>query len=135
MITLNQTFSYSFSISQAEVDAFAKCSGDHNPIHWDATYASTTPFKKPIIHGIFSSSIFSKYFGTINPGEGTIYLKQTLEFLRPMFVDTQYEAQMFVKEIISDKHIAVVACKIVDITTGKITLKGEGTLMHKDKIL
>lgn len=135
MITLNQEFKYPFSISQAEVDAFAKCSGDNNPIHWNAEYAANTPFKKPIIHGIFSSSIFSKYFGTINPGEGTIYLKQTLEFVRPMFVDTSYEAIMFVKEIISAKNTAVIECKIIDTTTGKITLKGEGTLMHKEKIV
>ncbi|TAF72950.1 MAG: MaoC family dehydratase [Bacteroidetes bacterium] len=135
MITLNQEFKYAFSFTQAEVEAFAKCSGDNNPIHLDANYAANTPFKKPIIHGIFTSSIFSKYFGTINPGEGTIYLRQSLEFLRPMFVDTPYEAQMFVKEIISAKNTAVIDCKIIDVSTGKITLRGEGTLMHKEKIV
>lgn len=134
MITLNQEFKHSFLITQDEVNAFAACSGDNNPIHWDADFAAQTPFKKPIIHGIFSTSIFSKYFGTINPGQGTIYLKQTVEFLRPMFVETEYEAVMLVKEIISEKNIGIFDCKIIDKTTGKTTIKGEATLMHKEKL-
>lgn len=134
MLTLNQELKHLFIISQEEVNAFAKCSGDFNPIHLNADYAANTVFKKPIIHGIFSSSIFSKYFGTINPGEGTIYLKQSLEFLRPMFVNSQYEAVMTIKEIISIKNTAIVECKIIDVSTGKITLRGEASIMHKEKI-
>lgn len=134
MITLGQVFNHEFVFTQEQVNTFAKVSGDNNPIHLDAEYAATTPFKKPIIHGIFSASIFSKYFGTINPGEGTIYLKQSLEFLRPMYVDTNYEAIMTVKEIDSAKNRATIDCKVIDKTTGKATISGEATLMHKEKI-
>ncbi|TAG56491.1 MAG: MaoC family dehydratase [Cytophagales bacterium] len=134
MIEIDQVFTHTFTITQAEVIAFANCSGDFNPIHLDASFAADTPFKKPIIHGIFSSSIFSKYFGTINPGEGTIYLKQTLEFLRPMFADMPYEAIMKVKDIISTKNTAIIDCKIIDKNTGKLTLIGEAYILHKDKI-
>jgi acyl dehydratase len=134
MITLGQSFEHIFSFSQEQVKGFADVSGDFNPIHLDKEYAESTPFKKPIIHGIFSASIFSKYFGTINPGEGTIYLKQSLEFLRPMFVDTEYKAVMTVSEIDSVKNKAVFACKIIDNTTGKTTISGEAHVMHKEKI-
>lgn len=134
MIEIEDVYSHAFTITQAEVVAFANCSGDFNPIHLNEEFATNTPFKKPIIHGIFSSSIFSKYFGTINPGEGTIYLKQTLEFLRPMFVEVPYEAIMTVKDIISTKNTAIIDCKIIDKNTGKLTLLGEAYIFHKDKI-
>jgi acyl dehydratase len=134
MITLGQVFNHEFVFTQEQVNTFAKVSGDNNPIHLDAEYAATTPFKRPIIHGIFSASIFSKYFGTINPGEGTIYLKQSLEFLRPMYVDTNYEAIMTVKEIDSAKNRAIIDCKVIDKTIGKATISGEAVLMHKEKI-
>lgn len=134
MLEINQQFLHFFTISQAQVDAFAASSGDNNPIHLDASFAATTNFKKPIIHGIFSASIFSKYFGTIYPGQGTIYLKQSLEFLRPMFVDTDYQAVMTVKEINAAKNIATFECQIIDSITKKITIKGEASVMNKEKI-
>ena len=134
MLTLGQILTHEFIFTQAQVNSFAEVSGDNNPIHLDAEYAATTAFKKPIIHGIFSASIFSKYFGTIMPAEGTIYLKQSLEFLRPMYVDTHYEAIMTVKEIESAKNKATIDCKVIDKTTGKATISGEAVLMHKEKI-
>ena len=131
---IGDTFSHTFKFTQEQVNVFAQISGDTNSIHLDAEYAAQTQFKKPIIHGIFSASIFSKYFGTVWPGEGAIYLGQTIQFLRPMYVETEYEMLAEIKEIESARNKAVIACKIVDKTTGKTTMTGEATMMHKEKI-
>src|SRR5688572_3317080 len=85
-------FTHQFSYTQEEVNRFAEVTGDTNPVHTDAAYAATTMFKKPIMHGFLGGSIFSKVFGTMFPGEGTIYLKQSMSFVKPMYVDTIYEA-------------------------------------------
>ena len=69
-------YRYSFSISQADVLNFAHASGDFNPILLDDEFAKTTIFKKKIVHGFLGGSVFSKVFGTLFPGSGTIYLKQ-----------------------------------------------------------
>jgi len=134
MAAVGDTFNHTFKFTQAQVDSFAQISGDNNPIHLDAEYAAQTQFKKPIIHGIFSASIFSKYFGTVWPGEGSIYLGQTIQFLRPMYVETEYEMQAVIKEIESARNKATIACKIIDKATGKSTMTGEATMMHKEKI-
>lgn len=133
MISLGQTYTHQFSFTQAQVQAFAEVSGDNNPLHLDAEFAATTPFKKPIMHGFLGGSIFSMILGTKFPGEGSVYLKQSLEFLRPMFVDTQYEAQLTVKEIIEGKNTALIETIIKDATTGKITTKGEALIMNKNQ--
>src|SRR6478735_5495960 len=107
MIEINQTYTHEFSFSQDEVSRFAEVTGDKNPVHLDAAYAATTIFKRPVMHGMLGAALFSKVFGTLFPGEGTIYLKQSLNFMRPMYVDIKYDAIFTVKELIKDKNRAV----------------------------
>jgi len=134
MLKVNDTYSHSFKFSQDEVNRFAEVTGDKNPVHTDAAYAAKTMFKRPIMHGMLSASLFSKVFGTLFPGEGTIYLKQSLSFLKPMYVDTDYEAFFTVKEVIGDKNRAVVETLIKDKNTGLVCTSGEATVMNVDKI-
>ena len=134
MITVNQIYTHDFQFTQEEVNQFAKVTGDNNPVHTDAAFAANTIFKRPIMHGMLSASLFSKVFGTLFPGEGTIYLKQSLSFLKPMYVDTAYEAVFTVKEVIKDKNRAVVETMIKDKSTGMVCTSGEATLMNVDKI-
>ncbi len=130
MLTINQTYKHTFCYTQAQVAAFAEVTGDHNPVHTDAEYAATTTFKKPIMHGFLSGSVFSKVFGTLFPGEGTIYLRQVMEFLRPMYVEVTYEAVFTIKEINAEKHRAIVETVIYDTSTQKACLRGEAEVMN-----
>lgn len=125
---------YSFRFSQADVIDFARVTGDNNPLHLDADFAAQTPFKRPIIHGMLGASVFTKVLGTEFPGYGSVYMGQTLEFLRPMFVDTDYEATFTVKTINPDKHVAEILGEIRNVQTGKIMMRGMATLMHNEKI-
>ena len=134
MIETGQVYSHDFQFSQDEVNRFADVTGDKNPVHLDAAYAAGTMFKRPIMHGMLSASLFSKVFGTLFPGEGTIYLKQSLSFLKPMYVDTAYEAVFTVKEVMKDKNRAVVETLIKDKNTGNVCTSGEATVMNVDKI-
>ncbi|QDK81680.1 MaoC family dehydratase [Spirosoma sp. KCTC 42546] len=131
---LNAIHRYAFRFSQAEVADFARVTGDNNPLHLDPDFAAQTPFKRPIIHGMLGASVFTKVLGTEFPGYGSVYLGQTLEFLRPMFVDTDYEATFTVQSIDPAKHTAQILGEIRDVKTGKVTTKGIATLMHKEKI-
>ena len=134
MIELGQTYSHEFKFSQDDVNRFAEVTGDKNPVHTNPEFAANTIFKKPIMHGMLGAALFSKVFGVLFPGEGTIYLKQTLNFLRPMFVDVNYTAEFKVIEIIKDKNKAVVETVIKDKETGKICTSGEATVMNVDRI-
>ena len=134
MLEIGQTYAQDFTFSQDEVNRFAEVTGDKNPVHTDAEFAAKTLFKVPIMHGMLGAALFSKVFGVLFPGEGTIYLSQTLNFLRPMFVDTNYEAIFTVKDVMKDKHRAIIETAIKDKTTGKICTTGEATLMNTEKI-
>ena len=134
MIETGKTYTHDFKFTQADVAAFAEVTGDKNPVHLDAVYAAKTFFKKPIMHGMLGASLFSKVFGTLFPGEGTIYLKQSLSFLKPMYVDVDYVAEFIVKEVIKDKNRAIIETLLKDKTTGLVCTSGEATVMNVDKI-
>ena len=130
----HDTHRHRFRFSQADVIDFARVTGDNNPLHLDAAFAAQTPFKRPIIHGMLGASVFTNVLGTEFPGYGSVYLSQTLEFLRPMFVDTDYEAVFTVQTTDPVKHTAQILGEIRDVATGKVTTRGVATLMHKERI-
>ena len=131
---LNAVHRYAFRFSQADVEDFARVTGDNNPLHLDADFAAQTPFKRPIIHGMLGASVFTKVLGTEFPGYGSVYMGQTLQFMRPMFVDTEYEAAFTVQSVDLAKHTAEILGEIRDVQTGKVVTRGVATLMHREKI-
>ena len=131
-IKFGDTYQEAVRFTQEKVQQFADVTGDNNPIHVDAGYASTTPFGKPIVHGFFAGSVFSKVFGTIWPGEGTIYLFQEMSFKAPVFVEQNYTAKFEVVDLIEDKHRATIQCILED-EEGKPAIVGTAKLLHQHK--
>lgn len=134
MIKTGDTYQEQFSFSQADVQAFANVSGDHNPIHLDEEVAAQTVYKRPILHGMLGASVFSRIIGMTFPGEGTVYLNQSLQFKRPMYPDEQYRAEMVVLEIEERRKRARIETKLVQVSDGKPVLVGEAYVMNKGKL-
>lgn len=76
-------------ISEKDIELFSEVSGDKNPIHLNQEYAEKSIFGKRIAHGMLSASFISNAIGNQLPGEGTIYLKQSLEFCKPVYIGDQ----------------------------------------------
>ena len=85
------------------------------------------------MHGMLGAALFSKVFGTLFPGEGTIYLKQSLNFLKPMYPDTEYEAVFTVREVVKDKNRAIVETVIKN-ADGLVCTSGEATVLNVNVI-
>jgi 3-oxoacyl-[acyl-carrier protein] reductase len=89
-------------LTEDDVNLFAKLTGDFNPLHVNKEYAKSTPFQKPVVHGMLSASFISTLIGTCLPGEGALWSSQMLEFLRPAFIgDT-----LFVRSTVIQKSVA-----------------------------
>lgn len=85
-IEVGMSVSYSQTITDSDVKSFAGLSGDHNPIHVDEIYAAESRFKKRIAHGLISGSFFSALFGTKLPGPGCVYVAQSFQFKKPVYL-------------------------------------------------
>ena len=128
-IKVGSEYHHKFSFTQGDVNGFAKVSGDLNPIHLDEEFAKKSIFKRRIIHGFLGGSIFSKVFAQYFPGEGTIYLKQDLKFLKPMYTNNIYIAVFSVIEINVSKNRALVKTEINDNDNNKIIV-GEAVIQN-----
>lgn len=90
-------------LSQADIDVFAQISGDDNPAHVDEAWASQSPFKGRVVHGVLTAGLVSAVLGTQLPGPGAIYMSQTLRWLAPVRPGDVLTATVTVKEIIAEK--------------------------------
>lgn len=98
-IEVGMTESYSQTITDSDIKAFAGISGDRNPIHLSNEYAEQSRFKGRIAHGMISTSFFSALFGTKLPGEGCLYVSQNINFKKPVYVDDTVTATITVSKI------------------------------------
>jgi acyl dehydratase len=76
--------SFSRVIDEAAVATFAQLTGDYNPLHMDATYATTTQFGERVAHGMLVASFFSTLVGMYLPGRRALFLSQDVRFAKPV---------------------------------------------------
>jgi 3-hydroxybutyryl-CoA dehydratase len=98
-IKVGMSVSYSQTITDSDVKAFAGISGDRNPVHLDEEYAENSRYKKRIAHGLMTASYFSALFGTKIPGEGCVYISQLLNFKRPVYLGDTVTATVEVTSV------------------------------------
>ena len=71
---------YQRTLTERDLVLFATVSGDHNPVHLDKDFASTTTFGERIAHGMWTGSLISAALAMKLPGPGGIYRGQELKF-------------------------------------------------------
>lgn len=83
-IAVGDTATLTRHIGPEDVRRFVDLTGDDNPLHVNREYAEGTPFKDIVVHGMLGASFLSTLIGTQLPGEGALWVSQTLEFLLPV---------------------------------------------------
>ena len=101
-ITVGDTFTFTKTISEADVKSFAAASGDTNPLHLDEEFGSKTRFKGRIAHGTLVGGLISAALARL-PGL-VIYLSQDLEFLGPVRIGDRVSAECEIVEDLGDSQ-------------------------------
>ena len=91
------------TVTIEDIKKFAEVSGDFNPVHLDEEFAKKTIFKGRIAHGFLTASFISTIIATELPGPGSIYLKQSLKFLAPVYIDEKILVKVRIIEINIEK--------------------------------
>ena len=115
-------------ITASDIEGFAGVSGDYNPIHLDEEFAKNTRFGRRIAHGMLTASLISSVIANKLPGEGSIYLGQTLQFVAPVFLDDEITARVTVKEIRENKPILKLETICAN-QRNEIVIRGEATVL------
>lgn len=125
-IQTGMTVSYSQTITDADIKAYAGLSGDHNPVHVSDEYANSSKFGKRIAHGLMSAGFFSALFGTRLPGPGCVYVSQSLQFKRPVYMGDTVVATVKVRSV--DIAKCRVFFETICVVGGKVVIKGEAEI-------
>lgn len=123
--------SYVRVVEDQDVRMFAEVSGDHNPVHLDEEFAKKSMFGRRIAHGMISAGYISTVLGEKIPGEGTIYLGQTLSFRKPVYLgDTITTTAELIEVVNPDKGIYKFKTTCVN-QNGEVVTLGEATVMYR----
>ncbi len=98
-IQIGMRVSYSQTITDADIKAYAGLSGDHNPVHVNQEYAEESRYGRRLAHGLMSVGFFSALFGMRLPGPGCVYVSQNIQFKRPVYIDDTVTATAEVTDV------------------------------------
>lgn len=107
-----RTETVSRRITSEDVAAFAALSGDANALHVDDEFAARTEFRQRVAHGFLHASMLSQLVGMKLPGRGALYLSQTLDFSKPVFIGDTVEARGTVESVDPQTRILTLRTEI-----------------------
>ena len=132
-LSVGDQASRSKTFSDEDVRGFARITGDTNPLHLDDAYAEQTRFGRRLVHGMLTASLLSATLANDLPGEGTVYMSQTLQFKAPVFIGDTITATVEVTGYRPERGIATLATTCVN-QDGAIVLQGEAVaLVPRDR--
>jgi 3-hydroxybutyryl-CoA dehydratase len=130
-IKVGDSASVTKTITEADIQTFGDLTGDHNPLHFDKEHARGTRFGQPISHGMLTGSLFSPIIAHQLPGEGAIYLSQSLKFVAPVFAGDTITAQLTVTRVREDKQIITLE-GVAKNQRGEVVIKGESVVLVEE---
>ncbi|HJV52883.1 MAG TPA: bifunctional enoyl-CoA hydratase/phosphate acetyltransferase [Noviherbaspirillum sp.] len=111
-----------------DFQAFAAISGDLNPTHVDADYAVHTLFHGVVGHGMWGGMLISGLLGTAFPGPGTVYVDQSLHFIRPIRTGDTLTVIVTVAAKDDATKRVTLDCKVIN-QTGDAVLSGTAIVL------
>lgn len=119
------------TVTEADLELFAKVSGDYNPVHMDEEFARATPFRGRIAHGALVASFISGVLGNQLPGPGAIFLGLNMRFFHPVRIGAEVTTRVTVKSVDLKARRAVMDC--VCTVNGDVTMQAEAEVMVRKR--
>ena len=117
------------TVTNEDIQAYARVSGDNQPLHLDDAFAARTRFKKRIAHGMLSAGFISAVLGTkLAPQAVVVYLGQQMRFRLPVGIGDTITAEAEVTGIDETRRIVTVRTDCLN-QNGDAVLTGEATVL------
>lgn len=102
--TVGMAASKEREITEEVIIQYAEMSGDYNAIHLDNKFAAKTIFGRCIAHGGIATALISNLLGNTLPGSGCVFMRQELQYKRPLYVGDTASAEVVIREIMPEKR-------------------------------
>lgn len=116
-------------VAQADVEAFAAVSGDHNPLHLDEGYASGSVFGRRVAHGVLGLAVATGLINELGLTRGTLvaFLGLSWDFVAPLVPDSKVVVEVEVRSrretSRADRGLVVMRAALV--AEGAVVQEGE----------
>jgi phosphate acetyltransferase len=127
-INIGDSATLTRTLTKQDIQLFATVTGDMNPVYLDESYAKTDVFHQIVGHGMWSASMFSVLLGMQLPGAGTVYLDQTLKFLKAVHLGDTITASVKVLKK-DDQHKHITFETLCANSKGEHVLEGEAVVL------
>ncbi|MBL0173002.1 MAG: MaoC family dehydratase [Gemmatimonadaceae bacterium] len=127
-LAVGQSATMTRTVSESEIVLFAAITGDSNPVHLDDAQAQASRFKGRIAHGMLTAGFVSATMAMQLPGPGSIYLSQSLRFLRPVRIGDAITTTVEIIELLPDQRHARLSTECRN-QSGKLVLDGEAVIL------
>lgn len=119
------------AVGDEHIEAFARLSGDRNPVHFDDAFARRIGFDGHIAHGGVTASLLSAVLGTDLPGPGSVFLEEHLRFTAPVRPGDTITATLEVTAVRPDKPIVTLGATVTR-QDGVRAAEGELVVLVRD---
>ena len=102
------------STSMQDVKMFSEMTGDRNPLHYDTTLASQSPFGGLIVQGGVTSGLLNAIVAEDLPGPGSVFLGVEWRFVKAVKVGERITGRIEITGVRDDKPICTLATRVCD---------------------
>ena len=123
---VGERYDYTRTVTEADVQDFARVSGDDNALHLDEAFARRTRFNGRVAHGALSFG-FMAASQTRLIGTGVIWLGATVRFTAPVRIGDRITTTTEIVEVMPDSRLLRVRCTARG-SGGTVVMEGESTV-------
>ncbi len=123
-MTVGQKARRSLTLTAEHVAAYARLTGDYNPLHFDEAFASRTRFKTLVVQGGLTTGLLHALVAMDLPGPGTVFLSQSWKFTAPVYIGDTITADAEVVSVHETKPVCQLRIGVTR-QTGETVLEGE----------
>src|SRR4026208_1883961 len=102
---VGQRGTWTKTFTTADVEGWARRTGDRNPLHFDEAFARRTRPGGLIVHGGLTTGLFNALVAEVLPGPGSVFLHQEWDYPAPVYIGDTVIAEAEVVEARGDKPI------------------------------
>ncbi|MCU4800483.1 CBS domain-containing protein [Halobacteria archaeon HArc-gm2] len=124
-IDVGDHVTFTKTLAESDVRAFAEASGDTNRLHLDAEYAEETRFGRRIVHGTLVAGLISAALARL-PGL-TIYLSQEVSYRGPVDLNERVTARCDVVEALGERRFRLTTA--VEDADGETVVDGQAVVL------
>jgi 3-hydroxybutyryl-CoA dehydratase len=128
-VKVGDTAEFTKTVTDEDIVAFARVTGDDQPLHLDDAHAAKTRFKRRVAHGMLSAGFISAALGTkLAPQATVVYLGQSIRFRAPVYPGDTITARLEVTAIDPEKRVVTCSTTCVN-QSGETVTTGEALVL------